>query len=139
MSNISGRTDFDSQLAAIMVNLDDYDRSLQDAVMDEMESNAHILTDYAKANHVWQNRTGMAEETLYTFLDDGSTAKLPHLINGAYIVLAHGAKEPRTGVKYGYYLETMRGGKFAILIKTLRAVGEEFYNAIITNLGLGAS
>lgn len=62
---------------------------------------AQRLQSYARSNHVWQNRTGDAENQFSVEMNWGDRM----------MVMQH-------GVPYGKYLEGMQGGRFAIIPAT---------------------
>lgn len=64
------------------------------------------LEAYAKANRPWTDRTGNARRGL----NARSTASAKEIV----VTLAH-------AVYYGVYLEKNQGGKYAILLPTIRA------------------
>lgn len=74
---------------------------------------------YMKNSHVWQNRTGMAEETLsanyYEESSDRGNELMPVTLG---IKLEH-------GVYYGVYLELAMERRFAILEPTARLKGPD--------------
>lgn len=64
------------------------------------------LTNYAKQNAKWEDRTGNARQALYSVVEDA---------NGRVtIYLSH-------GMDYGVYLELLHQGRFAIILATLEA------------------
>lgn len=127
---------FYEDLEKIQVELDSLVPRTVDAVKKSADRHKAILEEYAKRSHAWKNRTGRAEQTLNTFLDDGTITENPIVENGVYIVLSHGAVEPRNGKKYGFFLETMQGGRFAILEPTIMTAGQQVINNILYDLGL---
>lgn len=63
------------------------------------------MEDYAKQNRPWEDQTGNARNGLHHVLDTGGEVMT--------VWLGH-------GVWYGIWLETSRGGRYAILLPTLR-------------------
>lgn len=127
---------FYTEVKQIQDFLGKYGDILLEKAKESAERHKSILEEYAKETHEWKNRTGRAEETLHTYIDDGTITENPILENGFYIVLSHGAIDPRNNVKYGFYLETMQGGRFAILEKTILAKGNEVFENILNDLGI---
>lgn len=79
-----------------------------------MEESAGLVEDYAKANAPWTDRTGDARNSL--------TAEADEDFEGISIILSH-------GVDYGYWLELIQNGNFAIIMPTLEALGPEILEA----------
>jgi hypothetical protein len=75
-----------------------------------MESGAERVEYYAQTNAPWHDRTGMARDGLNAsvFEEDGNIV----------LELAH-------GVEYGYWLEVIQDGQYAIIMPTLEALGPE--------------
>ena len=70
-------------------------RETLDANMSEV---AGMGEAFAKANHIWQNRTGQAEATFQVVAENG----------GLRLIASH-------GVPYGIYLEFSNGGVYAVI------------------------
>lgn len=80
-----------------------------EVALESFKDSAPELQSYAQDNAPWEDRTGMARESL--------TAEAGLEADGtAYITLAH-------GVDYGYWLEVIQNGQFAIIMPTLEAYG----------------
>lgn len=79
-------------------------------VMGAMESGKAQLEAYAQSNAPWGDITGQARQGLVAsvFEDSGEIV----------LELAH-------SVDYGYWLELIQGGNFAILVPTIEALGPE--------------
>jgi hypothetical protein len=78
------------------------------------------VVERSRATHVWRNRTQQAEIKLHGGISDGRKLGQRYINanEGFYIFTAHGAVEKRKNKRlkrYGLYLETMQGGRFAIL------------------------
>lgn len=80
-----------------------------DAIEAEIVALVDSLTDDAtawmQANHRWQNRTGLAEESLNSYLLHGVRQYV-------YLVLSHGSA---VVVPYAWFLEYSFAGRFAVL------------------------
>lgn len=85
----------------------DAEAALQQVVYD--------IEQAAKANAPWQDQTGTARQMLYTELSS----------EGAEVVvtLAH-------GVDYGYWLETIQSGAYAIIMPTLEEYADRVMDAV---------
>lgn len=95
-----------ARVQTYIVELDDnVNRALTDVAID--------IQGYGQQYHVWQNRTFAAEQSLAA---DVVTNGHIHTLTFSH------------GVYYGIYLETMQGGRFAIIMPTLQA-----YYAVIMN------
>lgn len=81
-----------------------YQADIDTAVLEIANDYSPQIADYMKQNHPWQNRTGEAERQL------GS--EVIELVNEVVIAFGH-------GVDYGIFLETMQGGRFAIISPAL--------------------
>lgn len=83
-------------------------------VADAMSDGQRQLEDYARNNAPWQDDTGNARAGLSArvFNDGGEIV----------IELSH-------GVDYGYWLELIQEGRFAILLPTIEALGPRIINA----------
>ena len=95
--------------------LDDYERRVLLAVAAVAKMFEPILKSHAKEHAPWTDRTGNARQTLF------SASELAEEVVTLY--LSH-------GMEYGKYLELCRGGKYAIIMKTLQA----HYGAIAAEL-----
>lgn len=88
----------------------------------------------AQSKHVWKNRTQQAELKLHGGISNGQKLGKPTIDpnNGFYIYIAHGAveKRPSGDKKYGFYLETMQGGKYAVLASTLYDVWMKYISSL---------
>ena len=80
-------------------------RQVEAATLRVAERNAALIEAYMKTNAPWQNRTGQARATLKAEVLDVTG-------RAAFILLTY-------GVDYSLYLETMQGGRFAIIGPTL--------------------
>lgn len=74
-----------------------------------MESVKDEMVAYAQANAPWEDRTGLARDSIQGTVVQQSPTEFT-------IFLGHGAE-----VYYGIWLEVRWGGKFAILLPTLEA------------------
>lgn len=83
-----------------------------------MEGARERVQDYAQSNASWSDITGMARA--------GLTASVFEEGGAIVLELAH-------GVEYGYWLELIQDGNFAIIMPTLEALGPE----IIREAGAG--
>lgn len=100
---------------SVMASLE-YQRDV--AIPGGMEAGAHrvaeALEEWAKVNHPWQNRTGLAELNLTGFVEE---------VEGGFVAgLGH-------GVEYGFYLE--RDPRWSVLDKAQQAIlpkGPELVN-----------
>jgi len=72
-----------------------------------LEDEAEIIKERMQNEHKWENRTGAAEAGLDCQVFDAGGFKIR-------LVAFH-------GVPYGRFLETMQGGKFAVLLPTMRS------------------
>lgn len=81
---------------------------------DAMDSGAAQIEAYAQGNAPWADITGAARQ--------GLTASVYE--DGGEIVL-----ELAHSVDYGYWLEVIQGGNFAIIMPTLEALGPEIIEA----------
>lgn len=108
------RGQYNQSFDKVIQSATQWNKNLKDAVVGEVNKFAPVLVDYAKNNHVFQNRTGIAESNIHTQLE------VKDLPNGAeiYLHLAHGAIDYR-GHEYGFFIETMQGGRFAVLMPTI--------------------
>lgn len=93
------------------------------AVENYLSDQCAYLEDYMKNNHVWKNRTHMAEETLSANFYEDNLTGFDYIPVTLGISLEH-------GVYYGQYLEQMQEGKFAILEPTARLKGPEVINGM---------
>lgn len=82
------------------------------------------LENYMKSRHPWENRTGLAEQTLSAnyYEENGRTGneKIPITLG---IKLEH-------GVYYGVYLELAMEQRFAILEPTARLKGPDVFKGM---------
>lgn len=69
---------------------------------------AQEATDHAQSNAPWNDITGRARAGLHS--------ELTREPDGIVLVLSH-------TMDYGKWLETIQGGKYAIIMPTLRAIG----------------
>lgn len=87
-----------------------------DVAAEEFETAAREVEAYAKANAIWSDRTGQARAGLRAWAD--------HYENVVSVTLSH-------GVDYGYWLEVIQNGRFAIIRPTIEAESRRItYNAI---------
>lgn len=98
----------------------DHQRKILSAAKKLARSTVPMVVDRNKKVHPWKNRTGQAELKLHGGVNNGSKLGLPvkPATEGFYIYMAHGATEKRKNKqikRYGFYLETMQGGRFAVL------------------------
>lgn len=76
------------------------------------EQAAQEMLDYARQNAPWQDRTGDARSELgVEVVEEGGQA---------IIELYH-------GVEYGYWLEVIQNGRFAIIMPTLELYAPRFF------------
>lgn len=73
---------------------------------------AREIQDYAQQNAPWTDRTGEARDSL--------TATASYDSGEVTIDLAH-------GVDYGYWLEVIQNGRFAIILPTLELYAPRFF------------
>jgi hypothetical protein len=92
--------------SVLIAALNQYEDRLLAAVLQLARYFEPILEDYAKEHKPWQNRTGNAQQSLFT------ASELANDVVTLY--LSH-------GVEYGIYLETRWAGKYAIILSTLQA------------------
>ena len=74
---------------------------------------AQDMLEYARANAPWEDRTGNARNKLTTEVSGDSYGQIS-------ITLEH-------GVDYGYWLEVIQNGRFAILQPTIEAFADNFF------------
>lgn len=87
-----------------------------DVAAEEFEKAAGEVEAYAKANAIWSDRTGDARAKLRAWAD--------HYGNVVSVTLSH-------GVDYGFWLEVIQNGRFAIIRPTIEAESRRVtYNAI---------
>lgn len=79
-------------------------------VTEAMERGAERVEEYAKANAPWTDRTGDARQ--------GLTARVYEEFGEIVLELAH-------SVDYGYWLELIQNGRFAIIMPTLEVLGPQ--------------
>ncbi len=77
------------------------------------EAYGPITEGYAKVTAPWTDRTGNARNLLHATVDHDR-----HLHR---ITLSH-------GVPYGIWLEVRQQGKYAVIMPTIKAVGEDLMN-----------
>lgn len=87
------------------VNFRRYERAHHATWVNTLKAGADRITDWERANHRWQNRTGDAEAGLLCTAHE--TDQSIRLVN------AH-------GVPYGIFLETRVEGRFKILLEAIR-------------------
>jgi hypothetical protein len=80
------------------------------AIYLKLETEAKSLEDYSKQHAPWTDRTGQARRSL--------NASIATITNGYRITLAH-------GVDYGKWLELAHEKRFAIVMPTIKAKGDE--------------
>jgi hypothetical protein len=73
-----------------------------------MERGANEMEDYARQNAPWSDRTGAARA--------GLSAEVNYDLTEIDIILSH-------GVDYGFWLEVIQDGEYAILMPTIEALG----------------
>ena len=100
---LSGNLDFLASMA------------LDDEAQAQLEEVAYDIEQAAKSNAPWQDQTGQARQMLYTEISS----------EGAVVVvtLAH-------GVDYGYWLETIQSGAYAIIMPTLEEYADQVAEAV---------
>lgn len=81
-----------------------------------------ILEEEAKRGAPWTDRTGDARRELF-----GASEIAGEMI---VIYLSHGA-----GISYGVFLETLRGGKFSVVLKTIEKHMGDLFQLIAEELG----
>lgn len=127
--------DLEEQLKGFALGLEELPKNKRNLARAAAASWKFILTDYAQEHRHWQDRSTMARVTLETYISNGAEFDLPIRENSFYVVLTHGAIEPRTGRKYGFDLETMQGGRFGILDEAIEVAGVQLVDAISHQLG----
>jgi hypothetical protein len=94
-----------SQLQAISKQVQlQPDETIED-VRDAFDLQMLGLKSFARANHFWRDRTSRATDKFNVFTDDGRVLGVPRLKNKFFVVMAHGAVDPRNNEAYGWYLE----------------------------------
>lgn len=89
---------------------------LSEAVQNRLLTEAENMEAYAQANAPWADRTGEARS--------GLTADVDSDKGNVYVSLYH-------TVDYGRWLETIQGGRFAIIMPTL----EQFSGEVLDSVG----
>lgn len=86
---------------------------------EEFETARSQVQTHAQSHAIWEDRTGDARELLNTqvFENDGSV----------FLELAH-------GVEYGYWLELIQNGRFAIIMPTLEAIGPQVMGKAVARI-----
>lgn len=93
-------------LAAMSEGIFDYGKRIEVAKEDAMKELAKSMEDWARENAPWEDQTGNARRDLQSVVvTDGSRT---------VIFFGHGKNIP-----YGIWLETMQGGRFAIVLPTV--------------------
>lgn len=92
-----------------------YSKKTRDRMKEIMEDFAQEMVAYAQSHAPWEDRTGEARLGLGASVSDGFSSWSHDAIE---IVLFH-------GVDYGIWLEVRWGGKYAIILPTLEAMGPE--------------
>ncbi len=89
--------------------------ALDDEAEAALQEVAYDIEQAAQANAPWQDQTGQARQMLYTEISS----------EGAVVVLtlAH-------GVDYGWWLETIQSGAYAIIMPTLEEYGSRVLEAV---------
>jgi hypothetical protein len=82
-------------------------------VMDEY---APMIEDYAKNTAPWNDRTGAARDELRVNVRDNEYSGM------FYLELEH-------GMDYGYWLEVIQNGRFAVIMPTLETFADELFDA----------
>jgi hypothetical protein len=83
-------------------------------VREAFEDGAREILAYAQDNAPWADRTGMAREGLGVVIEE---------MDGAVgLSLYH-------GVDYGYWLEVIQSGRFAIIMPTLELFAPQIFEA----------
>lgn len=75
-----------------------------DVVAEVFQEMSPRVADAARANAIWEDRTGDARE--------GLTAQAVKVDGAVYLTLFH-------TVSYGYWLEVIQSGRFAVIMRTL--------------------
>lgn len=92
-------------------------------IADAMEQGKTEVESYAQSNAPWSDITGRARR--------GLTADISVEGGEVVLTLAH-------EVEYGYWLELIQDGRFAIIMPTLEALGPEILRnagAVVTHTG----
>jgi hypothetical protein len=88
---------------------------LSQAVEDRLLTEAANMQDYAQANAPWSDRTGEARA--------GLTAEVDSDKGNVYVSLFH-------TVDYGRWLETIQGGRFAIIMPTIELFAGQVFDDV---------
>ena len=88
----------------------------------EVDSIAESIVDDARANAPWSDRSGAARDGLETEVSEEG--------GEVVITLMH-------TVEYGYWLETIQSGRFAIIMPTLEKYAGEVQKAVAEGLSHG--
>lgn len=99
---------FDGISAGLMVA----ELGLLEGAEEAFENGADQVLTWAKSNAPWEDRTGMARESLFTEVYQ----------EGAEVILTLGH-----GVDYGQWLELIQNGRFAIIMPTLEQFAQQIF------------
>jgi hypothetical protein len=95
------------------------------AVIEVLKNDANEMTNYAKSNAPWTDRTGNARANLHSYVTE--------LKNGLFrVTLSH-------GVYYGIYLEYYYEGRFSIILPTIEVYSPEImksFTGLLDKLGV---
>ena len=94
----------------------DWDEVVKDAFLDS----APGLVAAAQADAPWEDRTGDARNQLHTEVE----------INNGEVNLYLGH-----GVEYGFWLETIQNGNFAVIMPTLERLGPSILREVAEKVG----
>ena len=97
----------------LVKGMENFERKTSDAIVNASLEFAEKLQEYAQSNAPWEDRTGDARA--------GLTAEVEADQDLCEIRLSH-------TVDYGIWLEIRWGGRYAIIIPTIEAVGPEIYD-----------
>jgi hypothetical protein len=95
----------------LVKNIQEVDPKIRRAIGGAMDWHADRATEYAKLNAPWTDRTGAARSGLFSTVATGLSQDHWELI------LSH-------SVYYGIYLEVCNSGKYAIIMPTIRYIGD---------------
>lgn len=98
----------------LIPNLRSYRERVLDAIASLATFFAAKMAAFAKQNAPWTDRTGAARSGLRAFVVKAATYVTLYLV---------------TSVKYGLFLEVSHGGRFSILIPTMRKFQPEIMAA----------
>lgn len=94
-----------SQLQAISRQVELQPGETLKDVRNAFDSQTGVLKDFVKSNHRWTDRTYRATSRFNVFTDNGAALGMPVAPNKFYLIMSHGAVDPRNNEAYGWYLE----------------------------------